>query len=489
MANFVNTFNLLLFFLFSLCYMYQVVYAVVVLVADHRRLPKKRTEPLRRYAVLVAGRNEEAVIGELVTSIKEQDYPEELVDIYVVADNCTDDTAAVARAAGAEVLVRNDRLVVGKSHALDFALNRIRILKGDEDGRTDYAGYFVFDADNILDPNFISSMNATYSEGYQVVTSYRNSKNFDSNWVAAGSAMWFLREAKFLSNARYLLHSSCAIGGTGFLISADILEENGGWIHHLLTEDIEFSTDCIANGITIGYSPDAVIYDEQPTTMRDSWRQRLRWAKGFYQVLLKYGNRLFFGIFKNPHGHLSCFDMFMTIAPAMLLTIISFLANFIFCVVGFVQLATVAAQVQAVAGSGTLLTMNDDANWLTAGIGMMTGSIFQGDALSSFNTANANILISYADARATIVTSVLSLGACFLSFAGIMFLFGALTTATEWHRIHAKAGDKIRYMFTFPVFMLTYVPIALVAVFKKVEWKPIKHNVVRSVADVVGKGD
>ena len=70
-----------------------------------------------------------------------------------------------------------------------------------------------------------------------------------------------------------------------------------------------------------------------------------------------------------------------------------------------------------------------------------------------------------------------------------MFLFGALTTATEWHRIHAKPSDKIRYMFTFPVFMLTYVPIALVAVFKKVEWKPIKHNVVRSVADVVGKGD
>ena len=486
MASFVNLFNLLLFFLFSLCYMYQVVYAVVVLVADHKRKVRDSKIKQHKYAVLIAGRNEETVIGELVKSIKDQNYPAELVDIYVIADNCTDSTADVAKAAGANVLVRNNKEVVGKSHALDFALHRIITLNGNKQGRTDYAGYFVFDADNILHPDFISSMNETYAQGYQVITSYRNSKNFDSNWVSAGSAMWFLREAKFLSRARQLLSSSCAIGGTGFFISADILETNGGWIHHLLTEDIEFSADCIANGIQIGYCQDAIIYDEQPTTMRDSWRQRLRWAKGFYQVLLNYGGRLFSGIFKKEHNHLSCFDMFMTIAPAMLLTIVSFLANFIFCVIGLIQLGSVAAQVQIVAGSGSLLTMNADANWLSSALGMLTGSIFQGDALSNFNTANASVMLNYADARATLVTSFISLAACFLSFGFIMFAFGLLTTICEWDKIHASKASKIRYTFTFPIFMLTYVPIALVAVFKKVEWKPIKHNVVRSVADVVG---
>ncbi|MGI6032261.1 MAG: glycosyltransferase family 2 protein [Coriobacteriales bacterium] len=491
MAAFVNTFNLFLFFIFSLCYTYQAVYAVIVLVKDHR---KKHVElpdgKLHKYAVMISGRNEEKVIGELVKSLKEQDYPEELLDIYVIADNCTDNTAQVARDAGAEVFVRNDKLVVGKSHALDFALNKIRILHGDESGRTDYDGYFVFDADNVVDPNFVRAMNRGFNRGYQVLTCYRNSKNYDSNWVSAGSALWFLREAKFLSNARYMMGTSCAISGTGFLIDADILESNNGWIHHLLTEDIEFSTDCISNGIRIGYCGDAYVYDEQPTTMKDSWNQRMRWAKGFYQVLLKYGNNLFKGIFKRRRGRFACYDMYMTIAPAMLLTIAGFLVNLVFCLTGIVQLATIATSVQNVAlqsvnDSGLSTAIPADANWLTQVIALMTGSLFQGDALSTFNTSNVQIILSYSEARATIVTSVLSLGSCFLSFAVVMLVFGILTTITEWDHIHASSFDKIKYIFTFPIFMLTYVPIALIAVFKKVKWTPITHDVVRSTADVV----
>lgn len=495
MATFVNTFNLFLFFIFSLCYMYQAVYAVIVLVKDHKRKPRAdANEPLNRFAVMIAGRNEEKVIGELVKSIKAQDYPEELVDVYVIADNCTDDTATVAREAGATVFERNDKLVVGKSHALDFALNKIRIMHGDEDGRTDYAGYFVFDADNVLHPGFIAAMNRGYNDGNQVLTCYRNSKNYDSNWVSAGSALWFLREAKFLSNARAMIGSSCAISGTGFMISADILESNGGWIHHLLTEDIEFSTDCIAHGIRIGYVHDAYVYDEQPTTMRDSWRQRMRWAKGFYQVLLKYGKNLFRGIFgkgANKAGSkFACYDMFMTIAPAMLLTLAGFAANLIFCMTGIVQMTSIAAQVQnvAAAGSATLTSgIGAETNWLSAAMALMTGSVFQGDTLSTFTTNNVSVMLSYAQARATIITSVISLATCFLSFAVVMLVFGTLTTITEWNHIHAKNFDKIRYIFTFPIFMLTYVPIALIAVFKKVEWKPIAHTVVRSVSDVTGK--
>lgn len=491
MATFVNTFNLFLFFVFSLCYMYQAVYAVIVLVKDHRRkITHVQDEPLHKFAVMIAGRNEEAVIGELVRSIKNQDYPEELIDVFVIADNCTDNTAQVAEEAGAEVLVRNDRLVVGKSHALDFALNRIRVLYGDCSGRTDYDAYFVFDADNVLDPGFVSAMNRGVNRGYQVLTCYRNSKNYDSNWISAGSALWFLREAKFLSNARYMMGSSCAISGTGFMISADILESNGGWIHHLLTEDIEFSTDCIAHGIRIGYCVDAYVYDEQPTTMKDSWRQRMRWAKGFYQVLLKYGSFLFNGIFKGKQGRFACYDMFMTIAPAMLLTLAGVAVNLVFCLTGIVQMAGIAASVQTVAAStsGTAGIAASDPNWFSMATGMMSGSMFEGDPLSSFNVSQVSTVLAYAEARATIVTSVLSLAGCFLSFAVVMLVFGTLTTITEWNHIHAKASDKIKYLFTFPIFMLTYVPIALIAVFKKVEWKPITHNVVRSVADVVSKG-
>lgn len=493
MTTFVSTFNLFLFFVFSLCYMYQLVYALVVLVKDHRRkVPEPTAGKLNRYAVLISGRNEEKVIGELVKSIKNQDYPPELIDVFVIADNCTDNTAEIAREAGAEVFVRNDKLVVGKSHALDFALNKIRVLYGDEDGRTNYDGYFVFDADNVLDPGFVAAMNRGFNRGYQVLTSYRNSKNYDSNWVSAGSALWFLREAKFLSNARSILGTSCAISGTGFLIDADILESNGGWIHHLMTEDIEFSTDCITNGIRIGYCGDAYIYDEQPTTFKDSWSQRMRWAKGFYQVLLKYGKNLFKGIFHGDHGKFARYDMFMTIAPAMLLTITGFFVNFIFCLTGIIQLASIAASVETVAAgttAGLAGVTPADTNFFTNSIALLTGSLFQGDALSTFNTSQVTVMLSYAEARATIITSVVSLASCFISFGVVMLFFGILTTVTEWKHIHAKTSDKIKYIFTFPIFMMTYIPIALIAVFKKVKWTPIKHDVVRSVSDVISKGN
>ena len=132
-------------------------------------------------------------------------------------------------------------------------------------------------------------MNKVFDSGYKVITSYRNSKNYDSNWISAGYSLWFLREAKYLNNSRMQLGTSCAISGTGFLVSAEIIRNNGGWIHHLLTEDIEFTVDSVIHGVKIGYAANAILYDEQPTLFRQSYNQRLRWAKGFYQVFAKYG--------------------------------------------------------------------------------------------------------------------------------------------------------------------------------------------------------
>ena len=177
------------------------------------------------------------VIGQLIKSIKNQNYPKELLDVYVVADNCTDQTASVARKAGAIVRERFNKAQVGKGYALDYMIKMI----GRKETAKKYAGIFVFDADNLLDENYIAEMNKTFNQGYRVVTSYRNSKNYDQNWISAGYALWFLHEAEYLNLPRMTLKSSCAISGTGFLVHADIIKDNGGWIHHLLTEDIEFS--------------------------------------------------------------------------------------------------------------------------------------------------------------------------------------------------------------------------------------------------------
>ncbi len=173
-----------------------------------------------------------------------------------------------------------------------------------------YDGYFIFDADNLLDENYIAEMNKVFANGYKVVTSYRNSKNYDTNWLSAGYSLWFLREAKYLNNSRMILKTGCAISGTGFMVSDEIIRKNNGWKHHLLTEDIEFSIDNAIHGEKIGYCGTAVLYDEQPYLFEQSWNQRLRWAKGFYQVFAKYGMELFKSIFTKRS--FSCYDMFVT---------------------------------------------------------------------------------------------------------------------------------------------------------------------------------
>ncbi|MEG1782499.1 MAG: glycosyltransferase family 2 protein, partial [Oscillospiraceae bacterium] len=170
-------------------------------------------------------------------SIKSQHYPEKLITIFVVADGCTDNTALIAQRAGAKVYTRSNPSLVGKGYALNFLLNNIK-----EDYPSDsFEGYFVFDADNVLSENFVLEMNRTFSDGYEIVTGYRNSKNYGENWVSAGYALWFLRESKFLNNSRFLMNTSCAVSGTGFMFSDRILKEMGGWDFFLLTEDIEFS--------------------------------------------------------------------------------------------------------------------------------------------------------------------------------------------------------------------------------------------------------
>lgn len=411
----VDIFNGCVFLIFTICYSYQIYYAFVVLT---RKPPVHIAKANHAYAILIAARNESAVIADLIKSIRNQNYPQELIDIFVIADNCTDDTARIAREAGAtDVFVRFDGAHIGKGYALDFGWKQIQ--KRRDAGQ--YEAYFVFDADNVLDENYFREMNKTFDSGAAAATSYRNSKNYGSNWISAGYAIWFLREAKYLNQARLTLGTSCAVSGTGFFVRADVLERNGGWKWHLLTEDIEFSTQSIIEGERISYCPTAVLYDEQPVTFRDSWNQRFRWAKGFYQVFGRYAPQLMKNFLtRRKRKRFACYDMLMTIAPALLLTVASILFNVV-----IIALA----------------------------------------------------LFGYLSAKTVLETAAYSIFFCFFNYMLFMFAFGALTTYTEWNHIYAPAKKKVLYMLTFPLFMITYIPIALVALVKEASWKPIGHTI------------
>ena len=214
-----------MFVLFALMYSYQIVYMVVALITKRGKNSVLQNAHSYKYAVIVAARNEELVIGQLIKSIKNQKYPKGLIDIFVIADNCTDNTARVAKEAGAIVRERFNKTQIGKGYALDYM---IKIIEREYSTRK-YEGYFVFDADNLLDENYIAEMNKTFNQGYKVITSYRNSKNYDQNWISSGYALWFLHEAEYLNLPRMKLNTSCAISGTGFLVQANLIKENGGW--------------------------------------------------------------------------------------------------------------------------------------------------------------------------------------------------------------------------------------------------------------------
>ena len=227
-----NVINYVISVIFILCYSYQFLY---ILVPVLKKAKPHKEEQAHNYAVLISARNEQAVIGNLLDSIARQAYERGSVTVFVVADNCTDDTARVASEHGAVVFERFDTSRVGKGYALAWLMERI-----DEryPGKP-FDGYFVFDADNVLEDSYIAEMNRTFSDGYEVVTSYRNSKNYGDNWISAGYALWFLRESQFLNRCRARLGTSAAVSGTGFLFSRRAIDECGGWHFFLLR--------CLAN--------------------------------------------------------------------------------------------------------------------------------------------------------------------------------------------------------------------------------------------------
>lgn len=384
-----KTINFIISVVFFVCYAYQFLYIPAVLWLRRRRAALPAAPASNHYAILICARNEAAVIGDLLASLRAQTYPRELLTVYVLADNCTDDTARIAREGGAVVYERFNRQQVGKGYALQTLLTHIA-----RDVPAGYDGYFVFDADNLLSPDYIEQMNRTFSAGHDIITSYRASKNYGDNWISAGYALWFLRESRYLNHARSLLGTSCAVSGTGFLFSRAVLEETGPWPFHLLTEDIEFSIHEILQGRKIAFCPDAVLYDEQPTTFRQSWRQRLRWSKGYLQVFQRYGTRLLGGVLR---GNFSCFDMSMAIMPAFVLSTVSIASNLALAI------------------------------W-----GVWTGG--------------------------SILIALQSLGQMLLSMYLTLFVIGAITTVTERRHIHTGRARRVLYAFTFPLFMVYLSP-------------------------------
>lgn len=398
----------------GLLVLYQILYIIIGLFVKIRYPDAKQDHT---YGIIICGRNEQTVIGQLIDSIRKQNYPQDKLRIFVVADNCDpeDATAAIARDMGCDVFERHDPEHVGKSFALDF------IFHGITRDFPDYApdGWFVFDADNLLDPDFIKEMNKCFDAGNKIITSYRDSKNFGTNMWTMGAAVHFIRECRFVHAPRTKLGVSTHVSGTGFLVSSDVLRIQDGWKYRRMTEDVEFSIDSIAHDEKIAYCDAAVFYDEQPTTCRQTFRQRMRWQKGSYQVAIGYTGTMLKKLFTT--GKFVFYDLIVYFPTSLIMSL--------WLVFSFV-VGTVMAGFYAAPGG----------------------------AVEVVKAVAQNIGVS-------IVTYYLGL-----------FAYGSLAVIKDWKRIKAPKGKKLGAIFCYPLFMICLVPVVFMAIFTKVKWKPIVHT-------------
>lgn len=297
--------------LLTILYAYKAIFFAVGLFT-YRKF--KATEKRYRYGICVAARNEEKVIANFLESVAKQEYPLEKITVFISAHNCTDNTAKIARdfqAKGLKVVVyeHNAPTEKTKGFALKSLFERIK----DDYGIEYFDGYFVFDADNVLTKNYVAKMNEAFAEGNKIITSFRASKNCNQNWISFGYAMHWIRTCLTENRAKGVLKQACRIQGTGFLFANELVKN--GWQYTTLTEDRSFCTDAVVQNYKISYCDEAVFYDEQPYRLKVALRQRLRWAKGHLQSTVENCPKLLRNMFRKNKNFTITYDCFFLNFP------------------------------------------------------------------------------------------------------------------------------------------------------------------------------
>ncbi len=298
--------QLIYYILFIIALLYGLYFVITGLLAFKKDEDQKiRSFRARtKFAIVIAARNEAKVVGDLIKSLKSQNYPNDLYDIYTFVNNTKDDTFDVAKKAGSKAINVNVP-VKSKGDVLKFAFDKLK--------NKDYDAYIIFDADNVVHPDFLKLMNNTYLSGYKVAQGRKDSKNIEDNWLSASHSIFYYIQNFFFNKARMKIDSAAAINGTGFMVAKEIID-NDGFEPKTITEDIELSIQCVLKGYKIAYVEDAITYDEQVLKFMDSWHQRSRWSKGIIECFRIYKKPLLKKIIKERD--FASFDKLMfAIAP------------------------------------------------------------------------------------------------------------------------------------------------------------------------------
>lgn len=371
-------------------------------------------EKINHFCILIPARNESKVIKNIMDSIKNQTFHQDMKDVFVIVESNDDPTVEIINNYGANIYVRtNLENRHRKGYALDECVQYI-LSQG-----LKYDAYFIFDADNILEENYLSQMNSTFNKGYDLACGYRRPTNPNENAIATCSALIFSMVNVFGNVERVKKNLNVTITGTGFYIKGSEIEKWGGYPFHTLTEDYELTMYATLNKLSSTYNENAIYFDEQPTTMKVSNSQRIRWISGYLSVRKLYGKKI-----RQVNKKTKSIDKIVKslgIWPyALMITLVAL--YLLFCL-------------------GMMITslVYRDSGWI--------GSLIR----------------------------------IILVLLAIYFLLGTFTAsmfASEKGKTDYTRKTKIKCFFFNPIFLASFVPLAIKIIFKKnnIDWEEIKHK-------------
>lgn len=258
------------------------LFSVSFLARFNNNFPKDKRDAMKNICVLIPARYESKVIEDLLISLSKQTFKLNMKDVYVIIESENDPTNEIAKKYGASVFVRQKLNLKSKGYALDEMITDL-VQKN-----IYYDAYFIIDADNVLDKNFIKAMNKSYMDGYDIVTSYRNLKNGNDSVISACSGITFAFLNSNGNETKSKQSRNVTLSGTGLFIVGDLIKKWKSFPFHTLTEDYELTLYSILNNLTSTYNKEAIFYDEQPIKYKNTINQRVRWIKGYFSVRRKY---------------------------------------------------------------------------------------------------------------------------------------------------------------------------------------------------------
>lgn len=381
-----------------------------------------------KFAIIVPARFESKVIRGLLNSIQNQNYNKNLIKVIVGVESLDDPTCQIVKEYGYDIHLKQDMSKKGKGYIVREMIDYINSTDFNADA------FMIFDADNLVDLNYLKEMNKALDAGYDVAVGLRNNKNWNSSWVSSCSGLTFLRFSTLENLGRSYYKSTIQLSGTGFYITKKELERLGGWHFFTLTEDLEL-TNCMAiNNTKCTYVSKAIFYDEQPIKFKDSKNQRMRWVKGYSQVNKIYGKKIKKGVKKKTSNRLGCFDFGYQAVPFGLF--------FAVCLL--------------------LVIMVICTNILTA--------------IHYEELAPPNLWMFYSGWLGIIIALI--------QIYIIIVVDTVISIYIDRKHINMSKKSYIKTILMNPFYIACYVPISIFAYFKNIEWKRIEHTVDIKLEDI-----